>query len=55
MRIICAWCLALIKAGDDGPGCKVSHGICKQCEAIWNADLAHNDIVAATNRRQANG
>lgn len=30
MRVVCAWCLTLIKDGPlDGP---VSHGICKECE-----------------------
>jgi hypothetical protein len=29
MRVVCAWCDKLLKAGK--PGDKISHGMCEEC------------------------
>jgi hypothetical protein len=54
MRTICAWCLTVIKTGDDGPDARISHGICRRCENAINVDLALVDAVNAANRKEVN-
>ena len=53
MRTICAWCLALIKAGDDGPNAPVSHGLCESCAKTSNWDNAVGRM--STNKAVLNG
>lgn len=37
MKVICAWCGAVISDGDESEG--VSHGICSACKAKQDAEL----------------
>jgi hypothetical protein len=45
MKVVCCYCGAVKKPGPE-PDHEVSHGICKPCKAILDADpLIHPDTV----------
>ena len=45
MRVVCSYCLTVIKAGPPQP---ISHGICGPCFARLNAELDALEAVSET-------
>ena len=47
MKIICAWCKALMQ---DGPEYPISHGMCPECVVVMTASCEHAERCKSCHR-----